>query len=825
MVRPAAFGLFVLLAACTIDSSKLDDLECAGSCDAPDLECVDGYCVARGCGDFRDCGETYQYVCEEQMCRAIECIQDGNCAGGYVCSDDGFCAVEQCGEQEDVDGDGYTAVACGGPDCDDDDPDVSPGAVEGAVGGNHPSCDDLIDNDCDGRADASDEGCAPCTDDTQCEDGNPCTQNTCRRGACLAEPLDGAACDDGDPCTSGDVCDIVVCGGTAYSCDDGFDCTDDVCDGAGGCDNPVSDGSCLVDGECLDDGQASADEPCLVCMAAQATDALTALADGTVCDDGEDCTSSDVCAIGTCGGAEYACDDGLACTTDACDGLGGCEVAVAEGQCAIDGACWAAGDPRPGNVCQACDPDADPSVWTADAAANPDDALACTTDACVDDVETHTPNDGACGVAGQICAPCAGTADGCATPPSSLTVTCPASAALGGLGAACTLAVVGAVGADACLSCEASLGVTTLVREDFAGCPALGGRGWTVAGAPACPTDAGLPPAPGSASDALESEQSSFTLTRRFDTTGLDHVRLCFDAADRAAGANDTIEVRIDSDGSFDAIHTLIGGPVAGVDDLWVTTCLALEDLEPAAADNPDLGVRFAVATSGADDNVYLDSIVLEGWRAGAITSAPIATTDFAACALGAWTPSGDAVECPVAGGALVGREAIAAETAVWSLAQDVDASAVCEDLTLEFQLAAENALAADTTLVSYDAGAGSLAAWGSLGQPDAAGTLRTIVVNLSHRDPDLRFSPAVGLELDVVAATAGARLGIDDLTVSGATCAPGTGVVTAAAPAPAGGGSYDVAVTANARTRAYVACGWGGRPATGDRAAIDFGP
>ena len=42
---------------------------------------------------------------------------------------------------EDLDGDGFSAAHCGGPDCDDADPSIRPRAVE--------LCDD-IDQDCDG---------------------------------------------------------------------------------------------------------------------------------------------------------------------------------------------------------------------------------------------------------------------------------------------------------------------------------------------------------------------------------------------------------------------------------------------------------------------------------------------------------------------------------------------------------------------------------------------------------------------------------------------------------------------------------------------------
>ncbi len=58
----------------------------------------------------------------------------------------------------DEDEDGYEDETCGGDDCDDADPYVNPGAMEGSSA--DPTCADGIDNDCDGYVDTEDPDCA-----------------------------------------------------------------------------------------------------------------------------------------------------------------------------------------------------------------------------------------------------------------------------------------------------------------------------------------------------------------------------------------------------------------------------------------------------------------------------------------------------------------------------------------------------------------------------------------------------------------------------------------------------------------------------------------
>ncbi|NOT02230.1 MAG: hypothetical protein HOP29_16600, partial [Phycisphaerales bacterium] len=69
----------------------------------------------------------------------------------------------------------------------------------------------------------------PCVTPAECDDSNPCTDESCPAGTCVfannTEP-----CSDGNNCTTGDVCTAGVCGGTATDCSaSGDQCNVGVC--------------------------------------------------------------------------------------------------------------------------------------------------------------------------------------------------------------------------------------------------------------------------------------------------------------------------------------------------------------------------------------------------------------------------------------------------------------------------------------------------------------------------------------------------------------------------------------------------------------------
>ena len=198
------------------------------------------------------------------------CINGGCQAGARDCDDSDICTQDICNEDLD---------ACEHP------PVTQPPGTEGPV--DDTTCDDGIDNDCDGLTDGNDPACITCQSDAECADSNDCTTDVCDtdNNVCVNDPVtDGDSCDDGLFCTIGDVCTSGVCGGTARDCS--------------GLTNQCNQGICDEDGN--------------QCLARPANE-------GQTCDDGLYCTIDETCQSGTCtGDTQRDCQDNDPCTQDTC---------------------------------------------------------------------------------------------------------------------------------------------------------------------------------------------------------------------------------------------------------------------------------------------------------------------------------------------------------------------------------------------------------------------------------------------------------------------------------------------------------------------------
>jgi hypothetical protein len=210
------------------------DNDCDGKTDCEDSDCAGGRCITSNGGVGTCTGTTCQCVdsgaevcddgldndcngltdCEDTVCNGRGCRTESNSVG--TCQQ-GVCvcveSAEVCSDGADNDCDGLT-------DCDDDDCDgeicdadlglTCSGGAESSCsvcpGGElkEVSCDDGLDNDCDGAVDCADTDC----DGKICGDGGL----TCKNGGC-------------------------ACGGgtTEANCGDGID---DDCDGLIDCADP-----------------------------------------------------------------------------------------------------------------------------------------------------------------------------------------------------------------------------------------------------------------------------------------------------------------------------------------------------------------------------------------------------------------------------------------------------------------------------------------------------------------------------------------------------------------------------------------------------------
>ena len=183
-------------------------------------------------------------------------------------------------------------------ECDDGDPCTTDTCVI-AAGATDGECDNTAACEDDHCTDA---GCVACIAADECDDNVDCTTDACGDDGTCSSTADDAACDDSDECTD-DSCDAATgCANTQIDCDDAVACTDDGCD-AGACTNT---------------------DNCAVGSACNETTGLCVLAcdDAGDCDDADACTD-DACVNLACSNTAVDCNDDVACTDDSCDAATG----------------------------------------------------------------------------------------------------------------------------------------------------------------------------------------------------------------------------------------------------------------------------------------------------------------------------------------------------------------------------------------------------------------------------------------------------------------------------------------------------------------------
>ncbi len=265
-----------------------------------DDTCHSGVCVGApscGCQVDSDCSSANVPACQGiAVCKAGQCMVDVGLA--VPCTQDTASCIQ---------------AACGSKGCE---------KLSTPDGG---TCSD--GNPCS-LGDHCQSGSCQSAGQDGCDDSNPCTSDGCvpSKGCVHVAASDNQPCDDGDVCSQGDACQAGKCQGKTGQCDDKDPCTIDVCapltkatclhdqrpEGAA-CDdgNPCTVGGACTSGTCVPTQILDCDDqsPCTVdvCLPEGCTHTALATDVSVACDDGDSCTTSDLCNGGACQGQPGAC--------------------------------------------------------------------------------------------------------------------------------------------------------------------------------------------------------------------------------------------------------------------------------------------------------------------------------------------------------------------------------------------------------------------------------------------------------------------------------------------------------------------------------------
>jgi hypothetical protein len=308
--------------------------DCSSAPDHEGIACDDGdgctigeTCTEGECGGGGPLNCNDGNVCTDDLCDAVAGCQynpnDNGCQDGSICTVGDACSEGDC-------------LAGKALECDDDNPctDDTCNPESGCVyTPNQGACTD--NNPCTSGDHCEAGKCVP-AQMLDCDDQNPCTDDSCDANLGCIHDQNEAPCDDGNECTSKDVCDMGWCLGVQVSCDDGNTCTNDSCDPKGGCqyeNNEIfcSDGSVCTSGdqcqggECVGEELDCDDENLCTDDTCGAEFGCLHKLNSAACDDGDVCTANDHCQGGQCAGGDgVICNDEIDCTTDSCEAPGGC---------------------------------------------------------------------------------------------------------------------------------------------------------------------------------------------------------------------------------------------------------------------------------------------------------------------------------------------------------------------------------------------------------------------------------------------------------------------------------------------------------------------
>jgi len=299
--------------ACTNTTGACHNGSCCQGCLDANDQCVAG-------GDVSACG-----VSTDQLVKCQNCDDGNDCNGKDTCTA-GSCqtgAPPDCDDQEVCTDDSCSANGCEhkprtGADCNDGDP-------------------------CTTKDKCGDDGKCGAGTPIKCDDGEFCTDDSCKDGVCVYAPIaNNTPCTDPDMCTSNDKCVDGLCKGTSST---GVDCNDDnVCtaDSLLNCNSTIcqhlpqplsqacpapdkchADGHCSgTDGKCVAGPAKNCDDgnPCTKDSCDPETGCVNVNDPTAACSDGDPCTENDACEDGKCHGTPQECEP-----LDACHEAGSCD--------------------------------------------------------------------------------------------------------------------------------------------------------------------------------------------------------------------------------------------------------------------------------------------------------------------------------------------------------------------------------------------------------------------------------------------------------------------------------------------------------------------
>jgi hypothetical protein len=287
----------------------------AGACLAATCVPASGQCVTKPKPNDTSCDDG-------SLCTSADHCSEGDCVGAALGCDDGQpCTADSCEP-----GLGCLHAPQPGT-CSDDDPcTANDQCLAGSCVAGVAICECKTNTDCAGKAAGNacigqfscvEHACAlvPGTG-VVCPAAGACQTAACDPGSgkCLNKPgNEGWACDDDNACTVADHCTGGDCAGVPANCDDGEPCTADSCLGASGCVHaplltPCNDGDACTQGDSCASGSCAGvaidctdDNPCTIdfCVNAQCKHD-SAAAVGQPCTPVPGCPGPGVCKSAYC---------------------------------------------------------------------------------------------------------------------------------------------------------------------------------------------------------------------------------------------------------------------------------------------------------------------------------------------------------------------------------------------------------------------------------------------------------------------------------------------------------------------------------------------